>query len=79
MNILKNNYRSNWNAYAPIIICVWFFCVFDFGFSGSNCFRMEMSLSVYLVSLILVVKQHRSGVSSGLDLLRRIHLMVYVP
>lgn len=33
----------------------------------------------YLVSLILVVKQHRSELVSGFSGLRKTHLIVYVP
>lgn len=39
----------------------------------------DVNNKFYLVSLILVVKQHRSELDSGFSELRKTHLIVYVP
>lgn len=57
-------------VWACVMCCVSCVCV---------CWCEFMCATLHLVSLILVVKQHRSFVSSGLAALRSTHRIVYVP
>lgn len=60
------------NGYERVLCVVFYVCYVYVGCES-------MCATLHLVSLILVVKQHRSFVSSGLAALRSTHRIVYVP